>query len=70
MQKWEYKRVILDYHNLEEWMWSDTGKSIEQEPQEERLNELGRYGWELVSMSSFVSDGQTTGYAFYFKRPA
>ena len=68
MQKWEYKRVILD-HDLMDWTWSDTGKTMEQQSQEQRLNEMGSEGWELVSMSSFVANGETAGYAFYFKRP-
>jgi hypothetical protein len=72
MQQWEY--MILS-ETLQEgvdktwWEWTDTGKTIAEQPLKNRLDESGKQGWELVSVSNSQRDGYTTFVAYYFKRP-
>jgi hypothetical protein len=72
MQKWEYIQMTLgltDPHNGS-WVWTDTSTSIGVST---RLNQMGREGWELVSVHTQTnSEGSAayTKYFFYtFKRP-
>jgi hypothetical protein len=34
-----------------------------------RINEVGNEGWELVSVTDTTRNGTTEGYVFFFKRP-
>jgi hypothetical protein len=65
MKKWEYVRVTQSNINENKtWTWEDGGILS----QEERLEEMGTAGWELVSVVALAGvDG--TIYHLYFKRP-
>ncbi len=72
MQQWEY--LVLS-ESLQEgvgdktwWEWTDTGKTITEQPLKSRLDEVGKQGWELVSVSNSDRDGFTTFVGYYFKR--
>lgn len=75
MQTWEY--LVLQYDELFQWAFFE-GYFSENTLFEERFNNLGRDGWELVSSTPISLDtvagmvGQdrtVTKYAFIFKRP-
>lgn len=70
MHHWQYK--ILSYtwdeekHDL---VWADTKEmAVSAETVDQRLNELGREGWELVSIEK-ISDLSHIAVSFYLKRP-
>ena len=59
IMKWEYKSLTLKDANVgsvhEEW--------------EEKLNNVGAEGWELVSTIPFLHNGNTAGLRVLLKRP-
>ncbi len=57
MNKWEYKVVQLDKVN-ERYAYLH----------EEELNKLGEDGWELVSTSIVIDEGDTTFTMLHLKR--
>jgi hypothetical protein len=61
LTSWEYKII-----KTEKSFWSGKDKS----DTEQLLTDLGRDGWELVSVVplSQVGGGTTTGLQFFFKR--
>ncbi len=54
---WEYKAIHLDDDELA------------PDKLTERLNELGKSGWELVSVMQRSAHGYTRGGTFLMKRP-
>ena len=64
MQKWEYLRVVMEWTDLSGWNWSDGSKKNTND----HLNELGKLGWELVSVAVFAS-GKVWEHSYYLKRP-
>ena len=64
MMKWEYMTLVLAAKGF--WL----GGSIDGEKLNERLNELGEEGWELVSMfDTNMAQGQTRDVFAVLKRP-
>lgn len=62
MTKFEYKVIEIKPESI----WSElTPELIEQ-----KANEMGSQGWELVSVLSKVMTGVSVGVTFIFKRPA
>ena len=62
MENFEYKVVVYDTKGF----W---GGSVEPSQLEDRLNQLGRDGWELVSCTSTSqSYGSSKSIVFIFKR--
>ena len=59
--QWEYKTI--DYKQT-----SFFGGSVKLEPLEEQLNELGRIGWELVSVVSNRRGSGAPGLVLVLKR--
>lgn len=59
MVSWEYKVFTVD-----KGFWS--GK--EKNDSEQLLNELGRAGWELVSVVTLTDGGTTSNLQFFLKR--
>jgi|GEM_PF-2670746 len=55
VESWEYKNLYLDYGN--------SNRPIDMEKVVSKLNEEGKFGWELVAIDSCSSK-------FYFKRRA
>ena len=71
MAKWEYITLTRNIIYLSEvkYEWSDKNKI----GFDERLNDLGEQGWELVSAfpessNSIMSEGTTTRIKLIFKR--
>jgi hypothetical protein len=66
MQQWEYLRLINERNEDDNlFYWQDLPQqSTRQLPPEERLNNLGREGWELASVipSSTWSGERMAGY--------
>ncbi len=81
MQKWEYLLYRCDILNFQDSFWgrefSDVSKIWANQPNSDldRIKELGKAGWELVSVTPVVTtrygDGSSaTGQIlFSFKRP-
>lgn len=73
MQKWEYIELMLQLNSNNVWVWGNTEVSAKEVSTEQRLNEMGREGWELVSsytQSSLAGTASQTKYFYYiFKRP-
>ena len=62
MTKWEYKIVILPGEGIR--------RVRPPEEAEDTLNELGREGWEVVSVTtSSVGFGSTADFVWLCKRP-
>ena len=57
MIKWEYRVEYLDYRSDEK-----TFKDLE-----ERLNDLGEMGWELVNFPNGLLENKVDGYAIFKK---
>ena len=57
MTKWAYKRITVDIFEIEESKF------------EEKLNEAGREGWELVASFDRERGGNSKECFFIFKRP-
>jgi uncharacterized protein DUF4177 len=68
MQKWEYL-MLAERLGGGKFKWDDTGKASSDQSVQSRLDEMGRQGWELVHVCSYMSMGSTHSYEFYFKRP-
>ena len=70
MHNWQYR--VLTYRWDEErqdLVWTDRNDMVvNEETVDKRLNELGREGWELVSIEK-ISDLSHIAVAFYLKRP-
>ena len=63
--KWEYKTVMIKATG-----WFSCGK-VDPNVLDERLNALGKDGWELVSaFDTSKYDGETCDVVLIFKRPA
>jgi uncharacterized protein DUF4177 len=69
MQKWEYTTLSNTVLDKLKWKWDDNGKTTKEQSVNSRLDEMGRQGWELVNISTYQSNGYTSMYYFYFKRP-
>ena len=73
MKHWEYLQITRAYDvNTRSWSWEDD-REASPTPLE-RLNHLGRKGWELVSVvplsiwNGYSGSGQTTAVTWYLKR--
>ena len=60
-QKWEYRVLRIENRRT----GNTSGQRSRGSASEEKLNELGEQGWELVSVRNDGSDQPV----FYFKRP-
>jgi len=66
--KWEYLTISLEAKGV----WT---KNLNEEKTLEKLNELGKDGWELVSVTPISRTGvwtqreATYAFSFIFKRP-
>ena len=63
MTKFEYKVVEIKLKS----MWTS---EIAPETIEQKINEVGSEGWELISALSKETTGMIIGITFIFKRPA
>ena len=70
MQKWEYQSLNLSLRKGGVFQWEDNNLSRSDQgmSQKQRLDKMGRDGWELVQIVPSVSQGYTVAYAFFFKR--
>lgn len=70
MQKWEYRRLCYGWDDeSQDLVWGDTKeRAVDGDTVDERLNELGRKGWELISVEK-LSDLSHVVVSFYLKRP-
>lgn len=59
---WEYKALSLTSSGL-----SEDGQPIPGSPRP-RIQALGREGWELVGMTSTVTNDNNVSYAYWLKR--
>ena len=73
MEHWEYLHIKRAYDvNTRSWSWEDNREA--RSTPRERLNLLGRKGWELVSVvpssiwNGYSESGQTTAVTWYLKR--
>ncbi len=65
MQKWEYKTISSSAGN-----WAGLKGSWKPQKFDELLNELGRDGWELISIyQDRAHRGTTQSLSATFKRP-
>ena len=70
MQYWQYKTITYAWDDeRQDLTWVDT-KEVPVNPEmvDKRLNELGREGWELISIEK-LSDVSHIAVSFYLKRP-
>jgi hypothetical protein len=69
MQKWEYRRLSYGWdENRQDLVWADTKeKAVNGDTVDQRLNELGREGWELITVEK-ISDVSHVVVSFYLKR--
>jgi Domain of unknown function (DUF4177) len=63
MTKFEYKVIEIKSNSI--WSAEITPEVIEQ-----KINEMGQDGWELVSTLSKAMTGSINGITCIFKRPA
>ena len=70
MQKWEYRRLCYGWdEERKDLVWADTKeRTVDADTVDQRLNELGREGWELISVEK-ISDISHVAVNFYLKRP-
>ena len=75
MKHWEYLQITHVYDiNTRSWSWEDDDDSDANVTPLERLNLLGRNGWELVSVvplsiwNRYSVSGQTIAVSWYLKR--
>jgi hypothetical protein len=68
MQKWEYMTLVLAFDEQNKYIWMDA--KDDERGATARLTELGEQGWELLSVDSQQSLGNTIRTVFYLKRPA
>lgn len=70
MQKWEYRRLYYGWDDeSQDLVWGDTKeRAVDGDTVDERLNELGRKGWELIGVEK-LSDLSHVVVSFYLKRP-
>jgi len=70
VQKWEYRRLCYGWDDKrQDLVWMDTKeRAVDGDTVDERLNELGREGWELISVEK-MSDLSHVVVSFYLKRP-
>ena len=61
MTKWEYKVIEFDAYGV-------MGGLINTNKVEERINELGKLGWELVSAYSTVGSTSARKVIYNFKK--
>jgi len=63
---WKYNMTSWEYNIIktEKSFWSGEDKT----DTEQELTDLGRNGWELVSVVSLSQGGTTNGLQFFFKR--
>jgi hypothetical protein len=47
----------------------DAGTSVKHAELARKINELGRAGWELVTVTPVCQDGTTETFVYYFKKP-
>ena len=80
MQKWEYKTLNLGWDDENRFFyWFDqeetlfgkinAGERTDDIGLENRLKELGKEGWELVSVLSLTHLGTLSTIKHYLKRP-
>jgi hypothetical protein len=70
MQEWEHRRLCYGWddekHNL---VWADIKEGmVNGDTVDNRLNELGWEGWELISVEK-INDLSHVVVSFYLKRP-
>lgn len=70
MQQWEYRRLCYGWDEEQrDLIWEDTKEGdVDGDTLDKRLNELGREGWEMVSVEK-ISDVSHVVVNFYLKRP-
>jgi hypothetical protein len=76
MQKWEYKS-LSGSRGKKGWLLEYEGKDYQHSELNRIMNELGRMGWELVSVLPFedtdspgaFASTYTKYYKLFFKRP-
>jgi hypothetical protein len=70
VQKWEYRRLCYGWDDgRQDLVWTDTKElAINGDSVDQRLNELGLQGWELISVEK-ISDLSHVVVSFYLKRP-
>jgi hypothetical protein len=70
MPQWEYKRLCYGWdEERRDLIWEDTKEgNVNGNTLDQRLNELGADGWELVSVEK-ISDVSHVVVNFYLKRP-
>jgi hypothetical protein len=70
VQKSEYRRFCYGWDDeRQDLVWADTKeRAVDGDTVDERLNEFGREGWELISVEK-ISDLWQVVVSFYLKRP-
>jgi hypothetical protein len=70
MQKWEYRRLCYGWDDeSKDLVWADSKETtVDGDTVDQRLNELGEQGWELISVEK-ISDLSHVVVTFYLKRP-
>ena len=70
MRRWQYKTLTYGWdEELKDLVWADTKELVvSAEMVDQRLNELGSRGWELISIEK-ISNISHVAVSFYLKRP-